>query len=356
MFSLIFDRVDYYASKSSVKNTLSFLEGLDVKNVCSRTICYAKPIKSRLYYILTIVNAVLLLLKSNKNDVIYFNTNPLWAVRMINYMSRLMCRTVIINLHSELEFLQSDQKLNPISQHELEYMFSDRFPISKTLYYCCLGDKIRENLLAIVPANIGEHVLSFGHTCIFRDTVAVKSNESSCYKIKIGITGSINDIKSNFSDLIYFVKGLSQNSNIEVYAMGRVYCDPAILERHNIKYPPHATTRHLSRSEINGLMGEMDFIVYLYSSSSYRLTASGALFDAIDAQRMILATCNDYFTDLFENRAKAGLLFDDIDSIIDFLNSDKSWTQPDYKYIKQRLSPQTEAALFGEKLRLANII
>ena len=86
----------------------------------------------------------------------------------------------------------------------------------------------------------------------------------------------------------------------------------------------------------------LDFILYLYPQNSYKLTASGAIFDAFSREKPIIALENDYFKDTIENM-KVGYLCNSLAEIVttieyllskDYLQIKESFTN-DIKVIKK---------------------
>ena len=62
----------------------------------------------------------------------------------------------------------------------------------------------------------------------------------------------------------------------------------------------------------------MDCLIYIYPEDKYKLTASGALFDAIDREKIVLSLHNDYFDEIFR-KANLGKQFSSINELCDFL-------------------------------------
>lgn len=359
MLSIIFDRVDYYASKDSIEVCKKMFKTIP-ENIYFHKLFVPNPDKSKinlfLFYFLPILGSIYFLLKAMKNDVIFFNSNPPWAFPFINKIACLIKNKIIIVFHGELEILiDKKKKLNRFSHYSIMLLKKNKFKISKNLFICCLGEGIKNRLLLLVTEDKKKQIIYFEHTAIFNNFVVNKTPNKN--NIKIGITGTVHPLKSSINDLLEFAKKIKHIHNVEIYVIGRVYCDPIILENMGINYINGAQNKSLSRIQIDSIISEMDYLVYLYQFGSNQLTASGAVFDAINAEKYILALKNDYFIDLFDNRVNAGSLFNSFDDIINFISiQGKNPPILNYHQIKNILSPQFEAPLFMNRLKEKHII
>jgi len=92
----------------------------------------------------------------------------------------------------------------------------------------------------------------------------------------------------------------------------------------------------------------MDILIFLYPEDKYKLTASGAIFDSIDREKIILSLHNDYFDDLF-SRVFIGYQFDSIELMVEYIKGLSKEKLPiiDYKNVKNKLSPESEAKEFS---------
>lgn len=344
MFACIFDEVMYYASPSSHKVVLSILQEMP-ENVSYKSVWTSNP-KSRiggiLRYLIPVFTSIFILFRMKKNDVVFFNYNALWAMWVINFIATYLKRRVIITCHGEMEYLVNDTKLNFFSNKALHLFQSNTFKVAPTLYFCCLGENIKKNLRKIVGAPFKYKFISFEHTCIFSKSVDKEENQDGI--IRIGTVGGIRKEKGLF-ELMNFGKDLQTLGNMELYAIGRVFCDPKDLTESGIHFIEGADKRLLDRSEIDSALAQMDYLVFLYPKQSYNFIASGALFDAINSEKYILSLRNSYFDDFFENRAVVGKLFEDRSEIIDFLlKYGNKVPYVDYEKIKYDLSPEKEAS------------
>ena len=82
----------------------------------------------------------------------------------------------------------------------------------------------------------------------------------------------------------------------------------------------------IERKEFENLISDIDYALYFYTKDKYKITASGAVLDAINARKPIIALKNDYFSYLFGKYGQIGYLFESIEEMgnrIDLLNDNK---------------------------------
>ncbi|MDL1914022.1 MAG: glycosyltransferase family 4 protein [Bergeyella sp.] len=77
---------------------------------------------------------------------------------------------------------------------------------------------------------------------------------------------------------------------------------------------------YLSRKEFNEGVEKLDFILFFYDNEQYRLTASGAIFDAIEHEKVIIAIRNDYFEEIFQKCGDLGFLCKDDTEVFEIVN------------------------------------
>ncbi len=83
----------------------------------------------------------------------------------------------------------------------------------------------------------------------------------------------------------------------------------AFQEKHNLEFLP--------REEYENWVKALDYILFFYPLSAYRLMASASVFEAIIFEKPILALRNPYFEDLFERFGPFGKLFETEEALFD---------------------------------------
>ena len=94
--------------------------------------------------------------------------------------------------------------------------------------------------------------------------------------------------------------------------------------------------------QYNAYVQSMDAMLLLYDTNSYKLTASGAVLEAIWNEKPIIALHNMYFDYLFEKFGRLGELFESEKDIAFYLNNCSQFDKNGLKcaLAKQQLKPE----------------
>lgn len=353
MMSEIFNNVKHYSTKSSFEAVSNLLHDVP-QNVNHHNILVLKPKWKigRFLQLLSsfILNIYFVVFKLKKKDIAFFNYNSLWAMPFINWYCKKSKKKVIIMWHGELEFLYNNQRLNFISDKTLHWIQNKSVKVADSLFFCVAGKSIIKNLHLVVAKQFISHFISFEHTFISQNKNPAKISNGS-KNIKIGTVGTINEYKG-LSNILKIASNLKPYDNIHLYTLGRVFCDSQILKENNIYYIKDADKKFIPKEILNESIDKMDILIFLYPTNKYKLTASGAIFDSIDREKIILSLHNDYFDELFK-KAFIGYQFDSIESMVDFIINLKEEDLPkvDYKKVKYQFSPESEALIFSKTLK-----
>ena len=352
MMSTIFEEVVYYTSNSVKKNTYSFYNEKPV-NITHRFIPilnFNNSFGNFIRHLLPIFTSIYVILKSKKSDIIYFNYNVLWAMPVINFLSRVLNKKIILMCHGEMEYLVNGVNINFLSTYLLRKFKSNSFEPANNLYFCVIGVHIKKNLVKLLPNKVSRKLVYFNHSHIFKE--APKKDDLVSTTINVGVVGTVRENKW-LSSIMELGNNIKSIPHISFSAVGRVYCKEAQLVEAGINIVKDSNTRFLSRAEMNHAISKLDYVLFLYPVGSYKYTASGALFDAIDNEKQILALKNDYFNDVFNYCPELGSLFNNIQELTEFIKelNDSNKKRIDYENIKNKLSPQSAAKLFKSQLK-----
>lgn len=362
MLSKICDNVFYYAGKNSSAEVFKLLNRHDIElaNVYYRS-CFLPKGNSRyallFRYFAGVIFNVLFLLSSKKDDLIVYNFNNLFSLHVINTINRILNRSILICCHGELELLITN-KSGGLLFKSLRYLVRSFFlknkMVHKKLYFLVFGDIIKENLTKILDGTILEKFISIDHPYIFEKYVLQNKRE----KFSIGSIGAFSKHKGG--DLFVRLVSEVQNPQIVFSITGRIYYDLNMLRKLHIEFPIYAGKRPLSNEEFNKRVGEQDYILFLYDKESYKLTASGAIMDAINFRKPVISLRNDYFDYLFRKYGAFGLLFDDIEEMAHFLSDADCIASLslvyDFNKIQKELSPVLLSKELHDKLLYNKIL
>ncbi|AWK07246.1 hypothetical protein HYN56_24660 [Flavobacterium crocinum] len=352
MFAEIYDHVIYYATPSSVNIVKHNLGGKFPKNVTYRRIWVNEPknkFEKMLHHLLQLFFSISIVLLGSKKKVIYFNYAPLIAIPVVNKLSKLLHRKILITCHCELDFLADNnfRNLNRFSIKTLKLFKSSDYKWSNSLYFSCLGEHVKKNAKNVLSNLAWNKLISFEHTWIFDRQVENKDLNKE--KIQVGFVGSISEEK--WLDSIFYLRNNLPLSKFDITAIGRVFCNPELLNKNNIRFIKEAEKEFISSEMIKFELSKLDFVVFLYPEESFKMTASGAIFDAINAEKYVLALHNDCFDSLM-HRTKFGTLFHNVKEIVEFLNNLENLNieEIDYKVVKENLSPSSEVLKLKSEL------
>ena len=289
-----------------------------------------------------------LIFSTNKKDFIVIPFNNMFAIKGINVLSRMFKRKVLVFCHGEMEFIASDVKKNGILSQCLcklcrQFFLNIKLKISTTLYFAVIGDSVAKNLTALLPTNFKNKFFALDHPYIFNK---VKINDRVQSKVlTVGTCGSIN-ISKGILQLVKFSNLCHQRGlNINILHIGVVAnCLEELLES-GVTLP--SVNSPLSREQYNKYISELDYFLYFYGSDNYKITASGAILDAIAAEKPIIALKNDYFQYIFNKFGEIGILCNSVEEMVDAIvkiQTGKLNFDIDFTSIKRKLTPKFLAA------------
>ena len=282
--------------------------------------------------------------------------NNVFSLKIINTINKIRKHKIIIFCHGEMEGLISDKmKAGLLSQLIIQlsrlFFLNKRTRIAPNLFFAVIGNKIKSNLVSYLSPEIAQHFISVDHPYIFKTSLSPTSTSKT--KLYIGTVGALSPTKG-MHQFITFVKKLpaSLRSFLDISVTGRIFGDVSSLLKLNVDIPD--TTEPLSREEFDKRIHSLDYILYFYSPDSYKVTASGALMDAIYHQKPIIALRTDYFEYFFARFGQIGYLCNTIEQMIDILihliEHPDTALKPDFKTIQTQLSPYSMVSQFQNEL------
>lgn len=219
----------------------------------------------------------------------------------------------IIILHGELEFLKikGKRKSEILLGLILKLAF---FLSSKQTKYIVLGDNIRKSLKDLLTERILKRIYSILHPYNYFMAEHL-SNLSNIEKLKIGAIGTQMFSKNSnyiYSLADYFKEDIIQKK-IKFLTIGKVLPELNYLETELVT-KLHSDS-FVSQKEFEYEISKLNFIIFFYDNSAYKLCASGAIFEAIRLGIPIISIKNDYFQWLFNTYGEMGFLCDNLEDI-----------------------------------------
>ena len=199
------------------------------------------------------------------------------------------------------------------------------FANTDQIHYLVLGPSIQEQLCQLFP-NLKPYVGAIHHPYNF------KNPEICADPLQDTITfGSFGvGHRGKGTDIMFKMAGEICKQKTE-YQSKFILVGPIIDKR--IKHQPDAVfvpsaNNLMSRSEFDYYASTIHYSLFFYKPNSYRLTASGALFDAFSYVTPIIALKNPFFEYYFRTMGDIGYLCDSYDQaktiIINILNNKMS--------------------------------
>ena len=221
--------------------------------------------------------------------------------------------------------------------------------VTNCIYFSVLGEVLKKNISDKIDLAKASKFISVDHPYLFYDVISQHQEEG---RINVATVGLLNEVKGLNSLVEYATKINSKlRERLRISVIGKIDGDQQLLKQSKIKFATESGVL-LGRDEFNCLIQKQDYLLYFYPCDSYRLVASGAIFDAICYEKPILALKNDYFEYIFKKYGEFGFLFKDISIMIqrteDILDSD--FVGADFKSIKAKLTPESISQQFFSEM------
>lgn len=363
MLSKIGKEVIYYAGKDSMAEVYSLLakSNVEIVNVQANSIFVYRGdnrISLLIRYLISAFMNLILLVRSHKNDVIVYNYNNLFSLRLINAVNGIVKRKVLICCHGELELLSDAVEEGGGLAKCLRYLARDFFlkrrKIQDRVYFMVLGDVILKNLHSYLTEEQLKKFISVDHPYIFTKYIDKTEKEQHNNSLYVGTVGVFSQAKGG--DLFIKIVSNVRNADVRFSITGRVYYSMELLNNLGIDVAPDAHRKPLPMELYNERIKRLDYILFLYNQNSYRITASGAVMDAINLRKPIIALENDYFCYLFKKYGSFGRLFKSLEEMNAFLSKELVVQKAevnlyDFEKIQKSMSPEHIAGDLYNKLK-----
>lgn len=357
--------VEYTGSKDCLKHIKTIISANDCNNIASR---YYWSIKGKgkwhllFRYIRSAIINIIELFRTDRKQLLFYNFNNLFSTSIINFLNKFLHRRIIILCHGELELLSDKCEKEGVLQRCLMYLsrhfFNKKTKYSDNIYFITLGESILNNLHQFLTEEQLQRFISIDHPYIFKIQPNKKNNIKQV--IKVGTVGALSEYKGA-TRLIELSKLINEKTsfrkNIEISVVGQVFYPNNELSGVGIKLPKQPS-QPIPVEDFEDMINNLDYILFLYDKDSYKLTASGAIFDAVKYHIPFIALNNDYFSYITSKYNIPGILVDEIADILPVLFQGDS-LKIDYDLFdiaQKKLSPYSLSEDFNHKLQKLGII
>lgn len=254
---------------------------------------YALGALLNLWYFVTLPRGV---------QLIYTYNNPL-GLWPLNLLCRLGRRRVIVVCHGELELLAQRHPWWKASGWfgALMRRTLARTTLASGLRLCVLGRSILRNLLPYVAQKNRAACFAMDHPYFFTAAPAARVPHEA---LRVGTVGQLTPAKG-----LHTLLDLSREIPVPLVVVGRTYGFRSHGEYANVRFVAGTDNGFIPRERFDAEAAALDYILFAYDSEGYKLTASGAVFDALNLCRPVITLRNDYFDDVL--RLPAGYVVGD---------------------------------------------
>lgn len=269
----------------------------------------------------------------NNTDKVVFSSitsSGLIAIKVLNSKYKQIKKIVIP--HSNLNRIIGRPSLRPI---ELPFWFKIHFfwGYYDTIKYLMLSPSIETQLKILFP-NMKNKLISIDLPYFFRKPPIFPQWENKIIRFGSFGVGSRNKGTDVFIKLAKEVNAVKSDYNPEFILIGHIP-DKSLksLGLGDIKLA--SSDLPLSSEEFEKYAQNVDYAVFCYKQTLYRLTTSAALFDAFSYAKPIIALKTPLFEYYFETMGDIGYLCDNFEEmkavIIELIKN-----PPTERYLKQR--------------------
>lgn len=345
MIAELYEKVIYIADKSACDNIRRLLEECNVeyKNVEFHEKNFREtklrwPGLSYMYKLLYIsfLN-YWYYLKAPRGADVFYNNNLFFAILLISLFAT-KDKQIYDMCHNEMELIDKEKSYSGATGFlslYFRFMF-DKVKLHPIFHFILLSPKMVDYFRSFISDKNHGRIFGIDH-CYIRPHVSVDERYLvSDVKFKIGIPGAI-DKKRGLETLKRIIASL-KTERVCIYALSS--CSENIESPNFVML--NKGRKLLPFGQYNAYVQSMDAMLLLYDVDSYKLTASGAVLEAIWNEKPILALHNMYFDYLFEKFGKLGELFDSEKAIAHFLNNSSQLDEIEQNcaFAKQQLKPE----------------
>jgi hypothetical protein len=316
-------------------------------------------------FFVSLINDLWQLIITPYSEIIIYSFDSTVSLRLINAFNKILNKKVIMFRHGSMEMILSNSKDNGLiykfeSTLIKQFFLNPGLKLSSNLYFFVLGDVIKRNLEAYLSFDKTKHFLSIDLLSNFDNTFSL-SKVNNVKQLSVGTVGVFNEYKGGFEMLkLAGIVNKSFSHNINLSISGKIDFNIDLLHSAGINLPSNSGKAMVCPSEMSNRISDLDFILYFYSFDTYRLTASGALFDAVNYKKPIIALRNDYFEYFFNKYGRIGYLVDTIEEMADLLARISVGDEKDgyfeFEKIQTKLSIRNLSKVFVGHLRKVEFI
>ena len=246
----------------------------------------------------------------------------------LNWGCKMFKKRVLICTHSELESLIKIRDERDVGYWiKLMGNFFLNKNLAEGIRFLVLGDVIKNNVERLIPRTNLLKFISIDHPYYHFKSITEKSLNPS--EIHIGVVGTISKNSARgFDNLLDFAKMMKKHKNVKIHLISKI--NPLLQEQlSEYVVIENKSNRFLPKKEYEAMIQRMDYLYYPYPKEAFKLTASGAIFEAIINLTPSLMYSNDFFLYLTGKFGRFGIFIDELDekSLIDILSDTEEYNK-----------------------------
>ena len=217
--------------------------------------------------------------------------------------------------HAEMELLVSADGAGwfaNIFKYYLRFLFNI-LKLNKQSKFILLSTDMAEMFKGYISAKNRDRIFGMDH-CYIRPISETVGNPVSFEGIKIGLPGAVSPSRG-IASLKKLVPMVS-NPSVRFYAISTL--SEHITAGNFVEL--NKSGERLPFDLYNSYVKQMDAYLMMYNLGSYKMTASGALLEAIWNEKPVFALRNVYFEYMFKKFGNLGYLADSIEELAEKIN------------------------------------
>lgn len=316
----LYDSVAFYGEKAHVRILRDNLISSKITFTVLKITDYEHIAGKMAAFVIELWNILRIRKRAKGNDVFF----TYGAAHTMLYAEKILQKNRCFYVqHGALETIY--KKLSPLKLHYWLPSAMQKCPDNHAILV--LGESIKNNLLKQMPFLAGK-VFSVNHPYVSSqlDLVIPQIEEKEAIFIGTIGVGSVEKGLQELNELARYLKS-KESTRIHLQHVGRILdCN---LNKSLVDVP-FDNACLVPRADYVAAVKKLDFILFLYPIDSYKLTASGAIFDAFQYGKPVIALQNDFFADVFRKFNKIGYICENIEQMKSVFDTLENIHQHDY--------------------------